>query len=471
MHPASGLAATAVLIASTTALCQTPTYQALMQDDVIAADIWDAVPRILSANFGFDGIVGVPINEDDVRAAGGTWMDLPDDIEDTAPLGAFTSAAAPPAVATAFGFATDHADAMPIVFSWPVLPSTVQPTDFEIRLNDGTTVTPEVASIFPCHEFNERNVVVIAGEIANRIPPGEPGARFVTSVAIVDDGSPLTLLGPGGIERSAVGMSRPSGNPYLAGGGPTLVGAKLSRASAAGEGAPVAFNGQFPNDGSVLYGDEAEYRLRVLTTGGFSPNGVSAVLPTEFERYFRLHVEGESETRLLTQTGVDYSLSGGRLRILGLSDLGLPGQPLDLAYQEDGDNYIDIILTGDEAAMRQIRAVEIPAAGNYDPFFNPGGPGNDPTPGVRYTQPGPRDLEPVQIALDEPMTTTFDPANTPCNAADIADPRGTLDGADVNAFIDAFGSREPEADVAMPYGVLDGADVSMFISAFGAGCP
>ena len=59
----------------------------------------------------------------------------------------------------------------------------------------------------------------------------------------------------------------------------------------------------------------------------------------------------------------------------------------------------------------------------------------------------------------------------PCNAADIAEPFGALDGADVNAFIGAFGSGGSAADIAEPFGTVDGADVNAFIGAFGAGCP
>ena len=58
--------------------------------------------------------------------------------------------------------------------------------------------------------------------------------------------------------------------------------------STAGEGGPAVFNGQIPNDGVALYGPDAAYRLRVLTTGGFSPDGVRSVYPTEFSRYFRV---------------------------------------------------------------------------------------------------------------------------------------------------------------------------------------
>ena len=47
--------------------------------------------------------------------------------------------------------------------------------------------------------------------------------------------------------------------------------------------------------------------------------------------------------------------------------------------------------------------VEVPAEGDYLPLYNPGGPGPEPFPGVRYTAPGPPDLEPVINALDDPM--------------------------------------------------------------------
>ncbi|MDQ1305139.1 MAG: hypothetical protein QG671_3668, partial [Actinomycetota bacterium] len=39
---------------------------------------------------------------------------------------------------------------------------------------------------------------------------------------------------------------------------------------------------------------------------------------------------------------------------------------------------------------------------------NPGGPGQTPTPGVRYTAPGPARLQPVTIALDDPMRVSRD---------------------------------------------------------------
>ena len=397
----------------------TRSFQLLMQDVLVNSDLWTPTPQILSAGYGFDNILGIPDgdNEATVRAAGGTWNDVICTNGEDPPLNARTSAATPMAMAFGFGFPITFGDGLPVVFSWPVLPSTVQPTDFEVVLNTGDVVIPEAASLTPNYEYNERStIVIVSPAFGNRKASSEAGAIYPVQVRIVEDDTPMMLVGPDGPVR-AVGLARQSKNPYDPVNGPFLVGAKLTRMSTVGEGWPELFGAQMPNDGETLYGNQAQYRLRVLTSGGFSPDGVRAVLPTEFSRYFRLHVELRSgETMLLTESGLTYDIDGGELRIVGLADLGLVesfddnGNPVvvyDDCYDEDSDNYIDIILAGDEAAVRRITHVEIPAEGDYSPFYNPGGPGNDPTPGVTYTQPGPPDLEPVFLALDNPMTVTL----------------------------------------------------------------
>ncbi len=58
-----------------------------------------------------------------------------------------------------------------------------------------------------------------------------------------------------------------------------------------------------------------------------------------------------------------------------------------------------------------------------------------------------------------------------CNPADIADPRGVLDLADIAAFLAAFTAGDPAADLADPVGVLDLADIAAFLAAFDGGCP
>ena len=230
---------------------------------------------------------------------------------------------------------------------------------------------------------------------------------------IVDDGTPMMLLGPGGRIESAVGLTYGDGatplTAYGEGNGPRLCAAKLTHMADGllGEGGPAFFSGSLPNDGATLYGKDAQYRLRVLTTGGFSPDGVRSLYPTEFASFFRIKVRissGQGGVIWLEETGVPYTVGDlGTIEILGLADLGPLQAVYDDTYIEDHDNQIDIILKGDAAAMRRIRAVHIPASGDYLPFYNPGGPGNNPFPMVTYTAAGPEWLQPVTIAIDDPM--------------------------------------------------------------------
>jgi hypothetical protein len=57
-----------------------------------------------------------------------------------------------------------------------------------------------------------------------------------------------------------------------------------------------------------------------------------------------------------------------------------------------------------------------------------------------------------------------------CNDADLAEPFGVLDLADITSFIAAFGAGDPAADLDGS-GLLDLADINLFVSAFLAGCP
>lgn len=378
-------------------------YQSLLEDKLVNADLWGSTPEILSANYGFEGIEGVPDNETGVINAGGAWMNLttPD-----ASFSAYTTAQSPSGVAFGFGYATDHADAMPICFSWPVLPSTVNPTDFRLTLNTGEIVKPAVASITPNFLYNKRSCVVIFGEFGNRLAPGTPGAVYPTQLTVVDNGTTLKLVGPSG-PVSAVGLTKSCGNPYEVGGGPKLIGAKLSVMNDVGQDAPPTFQSNLPNGGTALYGADAQYRLRIYTTAGISPDGVAAILPTDFSQFFQIEVTDGGATTLLTQTNLPYTFSEGTITVVGLADLGKYNLPLNDAYVADRDNYLDIILKGDEAAMRLITAVVIPAASPYLPLYNPGGPGNNPTPGVTYTEPGPTWTQPVTIALDDPMVVNY----------------------------------------------------------------
>lgn len=400
-----------------------PLYVSLMQDQLTNADYWEAEPRILAAGLGFTDIIGVPgldssdldTQKSSTLAAGGAWNVVVTTLATIAQR-AYTSAIGTNAIPSGYGWPVQYCDGLPIEFSWPVLPTTVQGSDFLVYLNDGSTTQPLVASILPNFEYNERSTVVVFGEFGNRLAPDQQGALYPVRFEIVDDGTPLTMVGPGGRAVSAVGFTYGTGeDPYTGynpGKGPTLCAAKLSRMSTAGEGGPPAFNGQMPNDGVALYGDAAQYRLRVLTTGGFSPDGVTSVFPTEFERFFRVQaIDAAGREHWLERVGVPYEIDGGTVTVVGLADLGVAQSSYDDGYVEDHDNQIDIVLSGDESAVRAIRMVEIPASGGYSPFYSPGGPGNDPDPATVYSQPGPLTQQPVTIALDDPMTVTYPPAN------------------------------------------------------------
>ena len=386
------------------------------------ADYWSDEPVILSAGMGFEGIIGWPeINEETVREAEGSWYgSVTCTNGEDPPAGAYTSTVSTAGIELFYKGTAEDDDGLPIVFSWPVATETVDITDFQFTLNTGEIVFPNSAGMLPNWELNERNTVVVFGDFGNRGLSSEEGAIFPVRLDIVKDETPLLLVGPNGQEFNAVGLSwETDTSPYDS--GPKLVGAKINHVGneALGEGG-LGFgtrSGVLPNDELSLY-DEGDFRIRVLTTGGFSPDGITGLTPTMFEDFFRIHAKGPNgEVVLLEKVGQEYLVADGVLRIVGLSDLGQKENPdegifYDDCYAEDRDNYIDIILVGDEAAARNITHVEIPSLeGGYKAFYNPGGPGPEPFEGVRYTAPGPADLEPVINALDNPMRVSREAKN------------------------------------------------------------
>lgn len=187
------------------------------------------------------------------------------------------------------------------------------------------------------------------------------------------------------------GLSQTSNNPYNPYNGPTLVGAKLSRLSLAGDYAPPAFPNSVANHGVEYYGtSEKLYRLRLFTSGGFSPDGVSGFLPQEFERFFQLTATGRGgNTITIDEAGTSVKVQGGTLKVKGIADLGngLSTDP-DYTYSEDHDNQFDVIVKASSPkAIRALNAVVLPdpRLGTHSPIYNPGGPGTAPY--LRTTTP------------------------------------------------------------------------------------
>ena len=404
---------------------QGSSYDQLHRNIVIRADIYGGAkspPRILAAGLGFEGITGIPglLSENQIalaEAAGAGVVRELVGLDPAAPLRNITSGVLPAGVQIG-GFSNSTAtqtfmDAMPIEFSHPLLPSTVLPENFRIHLNTGEVVTPLYVAQNPNLDFNERQTVVAFGYFANRLPTGEPGAVHPVRFEVVNGGgTPVQLITPKGLV-DGTGLSQTSNNPYNPFNGPTLVGAKLSRLSLAGDYAPPAFPNSVANHGVEYYGtSEKLYRLRLFTSGGFSPDGVSGFLPQEFERFFQLTATGRGgNTITIGEAGTSVKVQGGTLKVKGIADLGngLSTDP-DYTYSEDHDNQFDVIVKASSPkAIRALNAVVLPdpRLGTHSPIYNPGGPGTAPLPDYRYTQPSPGQTLAVEFALKDPATVSW----------------------------------------------------------------
>lgn len=73
------------------------------------------------------------------------------------------------------------------------------------------------------------------------------------------------------------------------------------------------------------------------------------------------------------------------------------------------------------------------------------------------------------IVDDITLTTDSDIAS--CNPADLAQPFGVLDLADIQCFLFGFNNGLDFADFAAPEGVFDLADLASFVNGFLNGCP
>ncbi len=417
-----------------------PVNQAQHRDILIASDMWSREPRIMGVALNFTDIIGVPgldISDetqtlDQARAAvlgaGGAWNDdvtcnPPEDW--SSKLSAYTTAVGTTQYVQSWGeaFNAVNWDVVQVQFSWPPRPSRMQGSDFEVTLNDGTKVTPDNATVGPNFEYNEGTTVVLNGPaLGNRLPKGDPGARYPVSVKVVSDSTPLQLVGPKGRLVSAVGLTGTNDRtPYddqpadpAKWTGPRMIAAKITRMSTDGEGGPALLaSGLLPNDGVAIFGKaNAKYRVRIATLGGaFSPNGSRAMYPDEYRSFFQLVARTKSgRTVPIVRSNHRYLVDGEPITVVGIADrtLKAPRDEWNQCLQDDSENQIDIVLKGSRAGMRKLVAVRVPAQGNgYKPLYNDGGPGSTPAPGTRYTAPSPRQTMRLIDGLDNPLQTTF----------------------------------------------------------------
>jgi hypothetical protein len=411
-------------------------YDQLHRNIVIRSDIYGGVnkkPRILAASSGFRGIIGIPglLGPNGITLASEAGAGIVAELvnrDPAAPLRNITSAGSVIGV-QASGFSNSAAtetfmDAMPIEFSHPVLPSTVLPQNFRIHLNTGEVVTPLYVAQNPNNDLNERQTVVAYGYFGNRLPSSDPNSLYPVLFEVVNSDTPLQLITPKGLVNGS-GLSQSSSNPYDPYNGPTLAGAKLSRLSLAGDYPSPAFANSVANHGVEYYGTAAKlYRLRLFTSAGFSPDGVSGLNPQDFSRFFQLTATGRNGNSLTISTSNQtIKVNGGTLKVKGIADLGtgLSADP-SYSYQEDHDNQFDIIIKASSPkAIRSLEAVVLPDPrnGTHSPIYNPGGPGTAPRPDYNYTQPSPGQTINVEFALKDPATVSW--ADQQLDAYDSAD--------------------------------------------------
>ena len=397
-------------------------FDQLHRDIIINSDIYGGVkkPKILGAGYGFEGISGIPglqsseDIENAVLAGAGVVAQLVD--QENIPLRNVTSGTSNSGIFAA-GFSNapvkeTFMDAMPIEFSHPILPSSIDPNNFEIKLNTGLTVNPLYAALNPNYEFNERQTVVLFGYFGNRLESDAVGAVYPVKLNIVEDKNPLQLVTAKGLVE-ATGLSKESNNPYDAFNGPTLVGAKLSKLSLAGDYGPDGFDNAVKNHGVEYYGtDKNLFRLRLFTSGGFSPDGVGGLLPDQFDKFFKLVAKQEDGTKSeISVANKKYKVKGGTLKVLGIADLG-QGKEVENenTYSEDHDNQFDLIVrASSRKAAKSLKEVVLPdpRLNTHSPIYNPGGPGTDLSNKATFTEPNGGQIIEIENAIKNPNTVSW----------------------------------------------------------------
>lgn len=286
-----------------------------------------AEERILSATYGIARCLGVKDASD--------WEALAElgfnvvTVDTAHGLKNATSARSTTGLKSLCGFLSniEYADGLPITFSSPVDKSTLDATDFNFTLSNGSWVQPICVTTAPAGEGNEGNTVATIGYFGD----GLVGDVYPVKVTIVGE---LYLIAQNGKAVSAQGLEFTDTrdlkytNPESS---PRMVQARLQPFSTAGEQliGIGPWKGRFPNHCGHLYGSMVTHRIRVILSGGGTTDGVTSFLP-DTPNVFQVLLQNA------TQVAAPY--------VLGIADLGSE-RTGDMTYAHDGDNYLDVCIS------------------------------------------------------------------------------------------------------------------------------
>jgi len=129
-------------------------FRALLDDAVINGNLFEDndgnYPRldIMTAALGFEGVNGIPVDSIDLATAlevGGVYQTFACN-NGTVSMSPLTTNK----TAQTGGFPVYYGDGFPIQTTYPILVSDMRRDWVEVKLNNGTTFNPSVATIVPC---------------------------------------------------------------------------------------------------------------------------------------------------------------------------------------------------------------------------------------------------------------------------------------------------------------------------------
>ncbi|USO00076.1 MAG: hypothetical protein H6810_05280 [Phycisphaeraceae bacterium] len=326
-----------------------------------------------------------------------------------------------------------------------------------------------------------------------------PSGPAIQGTTIIRAGGVLDVDDPNDQTQTVAGVLELHGTSD-AGGAVLLRGERFSLQGPTNVSGLVIVESSIDLAGTLTFGANSGLTLRGGTTD--EPNVVAASAVIPFNPLFPfISIEAptlvEATASLGLGTGV-YVQTDGELTLeaetdaglqlanKGLLRLGEPGQPIGTV---DAGSFLQFptgtlvvrVGPGGASLLRVSQSVPlVPATATVDgelvveleDGFVPGGGDlytiitSDMNIGLFDTVTGPANMTVLYGATS--VVLLFSDAG--CNAADIAEPFGILDLADIGAFVAGFVGNEPIADLNSD-GVFDLADIGLFVAAFTAGCP